>query len=342
MSSTLVSAAVIGRKEEMEGLETPVSGSERPGDIPVGPSFGPFSLADDTAYRAWRAAKLAAHPTDPAALFVDLADPLAPSPADLAAIADACARADMCIYRFVGGDPGEAYARRAVAALATACGLARFEKHRSAGPDGLVPIEVATDPHRSGFIPYSTRPIGWHTDGYYAYEGPERAIRAMVLHCVRAAGRGGVNALLDHEIAYIRLRDRDPAFVAALMRPNALSIPPSVEEDGTVRGEAVGPVFEIDPATGGLLMRYTARKRWITWADDPLTRAAVAALEEICADDPLIFRLRLEPGQGVVCNNVLHDRSAFGDDPGSTRLLLRLRSYDRLFHGAGLAGRAAP
>jgi len=304
--------------------------------MPVGPVSGPFSLADDVAWRLWRTAKLAAHPHDADELRVDIADPFAPSPDELAAIARACARADFCLYRLAGASD-EAAARRAVSTLAAACGLTRFEKHRSAGPDGIVPIEVAHDAHRSGFIPYSTRPIGWHTDGYYAYEGPERAIRAMVLHCVRPAAEGGVNALLDHEIAYIRLRDRDPALVEALMRPNAMAIPPSVEEDGSVRDWAIGPVFEVDPATGGLLMRYTARKRHIVWADDPVTRAAVAALEEICADDPLVFRLRLAAGEGVVCNNVLHDRTGFGDDAHSTRLLYRLRSYDRLFASPGLA-----
>ena len=306
-------------------------GGDHPSEHGAAPAGGPFSLADDGAYLAWRAEKLAAHPTRADDLFVDIADPMAPTGAELAAIAAAIGRADACVYRFASGETDEASARRGVSILAAACGLRRFESHRSAGPDGLVAIEVASDSHRSGFIPYSTRPIGWHTDGYYAYEGPGRAIRAMVLHCVRPAAEGGVNALLDPEIAYIRLRDRDPALVEALMRPNAMTIPPSVEEDGSVRGEAVGPVFEVDPATGGLLMRYTARKRWISWADDATTRAAVAALEEICASDPLVFRLKLEAGQGIVCNNVLHDRTGFGEDAGSKRLLLRLRSYDRLF-----------
>ena len=321
----------------MQAVDTPFGARKPVAGISAEPSSGPFSLTDEAAYRAWRETKLAAHPTDPTALAVDIVDPLAPSRAELAAVATAVARADMCLYRFVDAPTDESHARRAVSALAAACGLGRFEKHRSAGPDGLVAIEVAADAHRSGFIPYSTRPIGWHTDGYYAYEGPSRAIRAMVLHCVRPAADGGVNALFDHEIAYIRLRDRDPALVEALMRPDAMSIPPSVEEDGSVRDWAVGPVFEVDPATGGLLMRYTARKRHIVWADDATTRAAVTALEEICATDPLVFRLRLDAGQGVVCNNVLHDRTGFGDDAHSTRLLYRLRSYDRLFASPGLA-----
>lgn len=295
------------------------------------PLSGPFALADEAAYALWRAAKLDRHPCRAEDLVVPIADGGAPTAAEIAAVRRACGRANMALYVLGVGGEEDAAARASVSRLAAIGGLTRFEKHRSAGADGIVAIEVATDSHRSGFIPYSTRPIGWHTDGYYAYEGPGRAIRAMVLHCVRAAVDGGESALLDHEIAYIRLRDRDPALVEALMHPAAMSIPPSVEEDGSVRGEAVGPVFEVDPHTGGLLMRYTARKRHIGWRDDATTRAAVAALEEIMADDPLIFRLRLQPGMGVICNNVLHERTGFTDGADRGRLLLRLRSYDRLF-----------
>jgi hypothetical protein len=32
---------------------------------------------------------------------------------------------------------------------------------------------------------------------------------------------------------------------------------------------------------------------------------------------------------GLVCHNVLHDRSAFDDDPARPRLLLRARYLDR-------------
>ncbi len=300
----------------------------------------PFRLDDEAAYAVWRREKLEGHPRTLDECRVILADPAAPTAVEIAAIARACARGNVCLYRSAGGPSDERRARRAVMRLAAACGLVRFERHRSAGGDGLVAIEVTGDSRRSGFIPYSTRPIGWHTDGYYVDGGPERAVRAMVLHCVRPATAGGENALLDPEIAYIRLRDRDPAFVAALMRPGAMTIPPSVEEDGTVRGEASGPVFSVDRATGRLHMRYTARKRWIAWADDPATRAAVAALEAILAEDPLILRVRLAAGEGLLCNNVLHDRSGFTDEAAAPRLLLRLRSHDRLFFRPDAAGRA--
>jgi hypothetical protein len=33
---------------------------------------------------------------------------------------------------------------------------------------------------------------------------------------------------------------------------------------------------------------------------------------------------------GLVCNNVLHDREAFADDPASPRLLYRARFLDRV------------
>jgi len=78
-------------------------------------------------------------------------------------------------------------------------------------------------------------------------------------------------------------------------------------------------------------MRYTARTRSIEWKQDPVTLAAVAALERLLASDlPHIHRARLEPGMGLLCNNVLHDRAAFNDDPAHPRLLYRARYYERI------------
>jgi hypothetical protein len=78
-------------------------------------------------------------------------------------------------------------------------------------------------------------------------------------------------------------------------------------------------------------MRYTARTRSIEWRADEKTRAAVQRLSEILdSAAPYVFTLRLAPGQGLVCNNVLHDRSAFTDAPGAGRLVYRARYLDRL------------
>jgi len=61
------------------------------------------------------------------------------------------------------------------------------------------------------------------------------------------------------------------------------------------------------------------------------TLAAVAALEKLLASDlPHIHGLRLEPGMGLLCNNVLHDRTAFDDDATAPRLLYRARYHERI------------
>jgi alpha-ketoglutarate-dependent taurine dioxygenase len=78
-------------------------------------------------------------------------------------------------------------------------------------------------------------------------------------------------------------------------------------------------------------MRYTARTRSVEWREDPATRAAVQRLNEILESAaPCVFTLRLAPGQGLVCNNVLHDRSSFTDAPGAGRLVYRARYCDRI------------
>jgi hypothetical protein len=76
---------------------------------------------------------------------------------------------------------------------------------------------------------------------------------------------------------------------------------------------------------------YTARTRSIEWSGEPAVRAAVAALERLLAtDSPHVHRLTLEPGMGILCNNVLHDRAGFVDDPRQPRLLYRARFHDRI------------
>ncbi len=291
-----------------------------------------FLLGDDEAYHRWRDAKLAGYPRTPDEITVEVSALAAPTAAETRAVLAACKRANMCLYRSRQhvGDPQAT--RRALAAFAHHFGLIRFEAQRSAEADGIVALEVVAEGGRFGYIPYTNRPIGWHSDGYYNYEGPRRMIRSMLLHCVRSASEGGKNGLFDHEIAYIRLRDENPDYIAALLHSEAMTIPSSEEADGKVRAENTGPVFVVDPDTGGLSMRYTGRKRNIRWRQDATTQAAVHTLERVLSEDPLIMRVKLAPGEGVICNNVLHDRIGFdtgtGSEPG--RLIYRIRSYDRI------------
>lgn len=94
-----------------------------------------------------------------------------------------------------------------------------------------------------------------------------------------------------------------------------------------------GPVFSVDAETGSLHMRYTARTRSVHWGPDDATLAAVKFLEQSLAiDSPHVFTHRLEGGQGLVCNNVLHNRTAFkaAAEGNFGRLIYRARYHDRI------------
>ncbi len=287
----------------------------------------PFLLENDTAYRDWREAKLADYPTTAAELIVDVADPLHISDTEYQALLVCLRKTNMAIYRTgLGDNPDKAFPR----ALGERFGLVHLDSNLLADDDGLTSITVNPAGEHPKYIPYTNRPINWHCDGYY--NTGEQQIRGMLLHCVQPAAEGGENQLLDHEIAYLQLRDENPDYIRTLMAPDVMTIPPGKDGEGGERGASVGPVFSIHQATGSLHMRYTARKRNIEWKDDAATAAALAALARILSDDnPYIFRARLESGMGLICNNVLHTRDGFNDRPDHPRrLLYRARYFDRI------------
>ncbi len=289
----------------------------------------PFDLADDSAYRAWRDRKLASAPTAAEQLLVEVADPGRLSRAERDALAERCDRANMAVYAAPPRSDGASDVPRQIGAQ---LGLRTLDVNYLADDDGITPLATTDTGPRSGYIPYTNRAIRWHTDGYY--NPPERRIRAMILHCVQRAEQGGANRVFDHELAYIALRDADPRYVAALMQDDAMTIPARSEEGEVARGDQSGPVFSVT-ADGRLHMRYTARTRSIVWKDDPLVHAATAALLQVLETDPHVLLLRLEPGMGIVCNNVLHDRSAFTDSATRRRLILRGRFYEAVAAAAG-------
>jgi hypothetical protein len=286
----------------------------------------PFDLNNPSAYQCWRDAKRLSHPTSAPDLIVDVADPRALTQSERQALLALCGQTNMAIYR----SPVQTEDKSIPRLLGAQLGLHRLDANWLADEDGISPIAVAEKVgDRAAFIPYTNRPIKWHTDGYYHPES--RQIRAMVLHCVRRAATGGESAVMDHEMAYIAVREANPDWVRALMEPDAMTIPARQDEDGIARAEQTGPVFSVDPVSGALHMRYTARTRSVQWKDDAPTRGAVAFLEQLLANDAqYVFRLTLQPGMGLVCNNVLHDRSGFVDDPSQPRLLYRARYLDRI------------
>jgi alpha-ketoglutarate-dependent taurine dioxygenase len=271
-----------------------------------------------------RERKLARYPRRTEDLIVEVRDPRNLSDSEAAEIRRLCAVANMAVYASPLADLADKdIARRLGARL----GLERLQANPLADEDGISSLEVAPEKSGRGYIPYSNRRLLWHTDGYY--NPPETRIRAFLLHCVRPAAEGGENRLLDPEIAYILLRDADPQYVKALSAPDAMTIPANEEDPAAQRGAQTGPVFSEDG--GALHMRYTARTRSIEWRPDEVTQAAVRHLRQILdSDSPYVFRLKLQGGQGLVCNNVLHDRSEFTDAPGAGRLVYRARYADRI------------
>lgn len=287
----------------------------------------PFDLDQPEAYARWRAAKLATHPRRAEDLIVDVADPRRLTTAERAALLDRCARANMAVYR----SPVTAEDKELPPLLGAQLGLHRLDANWLADEDGISSIAVAQEEAgapKGEFIPYTNKPIKWHTDGYYHPQ--VRRIQGMILHCVRNAGKGGVSHLVDHEMIYLALRDAHPDGVRALMAPDAMTIPERTDEQGVARPAQGGPVFYLR-ADGGLQMRYTARTRSIAWKDDAATRDAAAFIEQLLAGpQPWIFRLLLQPGMGIVANNVPHERTAFTDDPAQPRLLYRARYLDHV------------
>jgi len=293
----------------------------------------PFRLEDAEAFRVWREEKLAAYPRRAEELVVEVRDPRRLSAVERAALADRLRRANMAVYASARGTLEDKESTRAgkeiVRDLGRQFGLERLDPNWLADDDGVSSIAVREGEARGEFIPYTSRAIRWHTDGYY--NPTERRIRAFVLHCVRSAAEGGESLLLDHEIAYLMLRDENPEWIDALMQPGAMTIPERIEEGGVARPAQSAPVFSFDTGDGALHMRYTARTVSIGWSQDAASVGAVKRLADwFAGDTPYALRLRLEAGMGVICNNVLHARTAFSDAPARPRLLYRARYYDRI------------
>jgi len=287
-------------------------------------AISPFDLDRPQDYALWREGKLSEYPTRLEDLIVEIRDPHRLTPSEVEAVRIRCRRANMALYVSPNGaGPDRELPRRLGAQL----GLMRLDHNLGADQDAISALTVRSDALHQGYIPYSNRPITWHTDGYY--NPPHHRIFGMLLHCVRPAAVGGENQLLDHEIAYLLVRDRNPEFIRALMHPRAMTIPANRTNGKELRPDCPGPVFSVHQA-GHLHMRYTDRTRSIHWRDDPLTTAAVSCLKEILhGRTAWHFSSGLEAGWGLVTNNTLHTRTGF-EDGERPRLLYRARYYDRI------------
>ena len=287
----------------------------------------PFNLQNDAAYKQWREAKLRDYPDSATALLVPIHDAYQLSSKEMGQLMHLLNKSNMAIYQCM--EPAKSMEKSLVSSLGLQFGLQRLDENLCSDEDSISSLTVVEGGRHKGYIPYSNRALNWHTDGYY--NTGEQQIRAMLLHCVQDAVSGGDNALLDHEIVYMLMRDTSPELIKAMMAEEAMTIPSNIEGGEAIRDAQTGPVFSVD-SRGNLHMRYTARKRNIEWKQDTATLEAVAFLDDVMASSsPYIFRHHLQPGEGLLCNNVLHTRSGFEDaaDHGK-RLLYRARYFDRI------------
>jgi alpha-ketoglutarate-dependent taurine dioxygenase len=286
-----------------------------------------FELQNDIDFLKWKERKLELYPKTIDELRVSVSDVENLTQDELEKIQSYCRKSNMVLVSSKYPVDDKAKVKR----LGQQLGLTRLDGNLCADNDSISSLTVVDTGRHNTYIPYSNKPISWHTDGYY--NAPGDKIRTVMLHCVSPAATGGENALVDHEIVYIHLRDTNPEYIAALMQQDVMTIPANETEGETIRATRSGPVFSINPNDGKLHMRYTARNRSIIWKDNSITREAIACLKAFLdSNSPYIFRYRLEAGENLISNNILHTRTAFKDDEskGNKRLIYRARYFDRM------------
>lgn len=310
----------------------------------------PYLLKETDSYEQWRAQKLYKYPEDVQQLIIELNNPIKLADNELMGLKSTCSKANIAIYRCTNIDQND---RQIAISIAEQLGLRQLDANLCADEDRISVITDSgqeMDPEinqeidqkmsqkisqgkgkkKSHYIPYTNKSLNWHTDGYY--NSNKQRIHAFLMHCVRPAKSGGENSYLDPEIAYILLRDENPDYIAALMHDDVMMVPANEINGKQIRPAQTGPVFFIDDDSQTLCMRYTARQRSIVWKQDKTVQQALAFLQEILQVSPYIFRYSLKAGEGVVCNNVLHNRTAFEDyqDRSNKRMLYRGRFYNRV------------
>ena len=275
--------------------------------------------------------KVSAYPPNPDETIVTVDNPITLSKVERSAILNHIAERNYVVYQYDEGDPS---LQSGYQHICHQLGLVNAVTNPASDEQGVTAIEAVEENsyNASRYIPFSTKALNWHTDGYY--NEADQTIRAFVLHCRQSALSGGITSLIDHELIFALLYQQNPDWIEALAQNDVLTVPPNIHNGRTLRTEFTGAVFQCDPVTGRLVMRYTERKRNIKWRDDVLVAEALDAIQALLrSHSHWVTRIKLEPGQGIIANNVLHSRSAFCNPDGSAtkgRKLERIRFSDQV------------
>jgi len=294
----------------------------------------PFNLSDHPGFESWAEHKLSLYSQDRLRGFMEpvtIAHDGQLSADNLSLLIERIKGYNFCLYSV---PDHQRFNSDSIRQLSQQIGLQALDANLCASEDLISIITDTSDSQensdkRKRYIPYSTKALSWHTDGYY---NPfHQRVQAFVLHCQQTASAGGENGFIDPEIIYLQLRRENPVFIEALCADDVMRIPQNIQDGICIRPETASSVFQISDDFSVLAMRYSQRKRHIIWRDDPITQQALECLQGLLNEDA-IWRInyRLQNGQGVICNNVLHRRNAYEDDPGQHRVYIRARYYNRI------------
>jgi len=184
----------------------------------------PFDLVNEAGYQTWRAAKLVNVAAQTVDRVVPVKDVALLTDQEHAAILERCRNTNLAIYEVTGGGETD---KQAIRAFGRQLGLESLDMNLRADEDSITSLRVVEASTGTHYIPYTNRPLNWHTDGYY--NRLDKLVRGIVMHCVSAAASGGDNLFLDPELAYLLLRDENPDYIRALMQPDAMTIPANIE-----------------------------------------------------------------------------------------------------------------
>jgi alpha-ketoglutarate-dependent taurine dioxygenase len=298
----------------------------------------PYLLENEDAYQAWRSCKLESRrQATPLRVFKLNGQGLL-ADSQLADLQQQVEGYNFIVFEVSNADFG----KQEFIALNRQFGLYDLDINLGADADKVTALRVVGESdQRAQYIPYTNRAMNWHTDGYYNPHA--RRINAFSLYCVNQSARGGGNFLFDHEMMYLLIRDQSPELLEALMHDDLMRIPANVQDNQVIRAEESGPVFSLQPISCALNMRFTSRPQHIVWKSDKCSQQALNRVREILLQGEAMIEIRLHAGQGLVCNNILHGREAFQDDPQHpARLVYRARYYDAIDFERGFAAHSIP
>lgn len=294
----------------------------------------PFNLSQQVGFEGWAQNKLSLYSAD------RLQELIVPqlissdgrlSKNQLENIQQQVSRYNFAIYRI---EDAGSFDTQSLNQLGQSLGLKNLDSNLCAEEDLISVISDSSEQSATGnlkqrYIPYTNKALSWHTDGYY---NPfHQRVQAFILHCQHAAYQGGENSLIDPEVIYLLLRRLNPDFIEALCREDVMRIPENRQGEICIREETASSVFQTSCNYTKLDMRFSQRKRHIIWRDDAITRAALDSLNDLLdSSSDWQINVRLNAGEGIISNNVLHRRQAYQDTNDNKRVFLRARYYNAI------------